>query len=133
MYTLLEAVQDTRILLNDTTESVWTNKQITYYLNEAISIVKKTVPEHFELLTHVQADNDEIYIDEYYKMLLPLFASARCFDQDEQHYRSTQKMNEFEIRRVEMETDILNNLDESEEEIAERANKNDYVIDTYYQ
>ena len=38
---LIEAVQDTRILLNDTTESVWTNKQITYYLNEAISIVKK--------------------------------------------------------------------------------------------
>ena len=97
-YTLLNAVTDVQRHLKDSTENVWTLTDIKASINESILVIKQALPEYFTTLVEVTNNTDVIYIDNNYKNLIPLFASARCFEQDEQYYRATQKMNEFETR-----------------------------------
>jgi len=112
--TLSQAITQTRHYLKDTTENVWTNVEIIAFIDEAIGIIKKTVPLWFTTLTRITnptvttAANlaQLIVIDVDYANLISIFASARCFEQDEQFYRGVQKMNEFEARKLEMEDDI---------------------------
>jgi hypothetical protein len=97
-YTLANAITATRRHLKDTTENVWTDADITAFVNEAILVIKDSVPEYFTDLDEVTNTTDEIDIDSRYTYLIPLFSSSRCFDQDEQFYRATKQMNEFEAR-----------------------------------
>lgn len=103
-YDIDTCVEDVRRVLNDDTENVWTNTTIKYYINNAISIIKNTVPEYFTTL--VKVTTGDILIDSVYEELLVLFATARCLEQDEQDYRAAKQMNEFESRRSEMEEKI---------------------------
>lgn len=128
-YTLTKAITDTRIHLKDTTENVWTDNHITYFINEAICIMRKVAVPYFSGLLEVSNLTDVINIDSDYKFLLPLFASARCFEQDEQNYRAVKQMNEFESRREEVENKIF----ESDEYSALVAsNESEGVADVYF-
>jgi hypothetical protein len=124
-YALSKAVSDTRRILKDDTENVWTTLDIKAFINEAISMIRKTIPEYFTDLTRVTNDNDIIKIDEDFENLIPLFASARCFEQDEQNYRAVKNMNEFEARKGEMEQQIL----DSDNYVARSS---EGVTDEYY-
>lgn len=128
-YTLATAITDTRRHLKDTTENVWTDDDITYFINEAINIIRKVAVPYFDDLVEVVNTSDTILIDNEFKFLIPIFASARCFEQDEQNYRATKQMNEFESRREEMEIKILDS-DEYAELIADL--ETDAVKDVYF-
>jgi hypothetical protein len=143
-YTLKNARDDTRRYLKDTTESVWTNADINAFINEGIRIIKATIPEYFTDLEEIDlsvndADNVEIIMDDdggiglNYTNLIPIFASARCFEQDEQHYRATQKMNEFESRKLDMEYKVTASKDYSDK-ISETGGDTgiDYIVDKYF-
>lgn len=113
MYTQAQAIIDTRRHLKDTTQNVWTDDDIKQFINDAIALIRKSVPLYFVNLYPVPYDDDgvqnfTINIDPDYELLIPLFAAARCFEQDEQHYRAVQKMNEFENRKAEMVEEITN-------------------------
>lgn len=134
-YTLLDARFDTRRHLKDDTENVWSNIDINAFVNEAILIIKNTVPLYFTTLLEVSSDTDTITIDNVYKKLISLFASARCFEQDEQNYRAVKNMNEFESRREEMKYEILDS--DAYADILAQAQEDgdytqDYVIDVYF-
>lgn len=112
MYALSNAITDTRRHLKDDTQNVWTDEDIKYFINEAISMIKKTIPEYFTALHRVPSSDvadttpNTIHIEEEYENLIPLFASARCFEQDEQNYRAVKQMNEFEARKLDMEEKV---------------------------
>jgi hypothetical protein len=111
-YTQAQAVIDTRRHLKDTTQNIWTDDDIKQFINDAIALIRQAVPLYFTNLQAVPYEVDgvkhsTINIDSDYEMLIPLFAAARCFEQDEQHYRAVQKMNEFESRLVVMVTNIM--------------------------
>jgi len=112
-YTQASAITDTRRHLKDATQNVWTDDDIRYFIDEVISLVKESVPLYFKALHRIYdaSPDDEtptvIHIDSDYEMLIPIFAAARCFEQDEQNYRAVQKMNEFESRKADMVEEIL--------------------------
>ena len=112
-YTQALAIIDTRRHLKDSTQNVWTDEDIKYFIDEAIGLIKNSLPLYFATLHKIE-DVDPldvtptaIHIKTDYEMLIPVFASARCFEQDEQNYRAVQKMNEFESRKVDMMNEIL--------------------------
>jgi hypothetical protein len=106
-YLVSVGITDVRRVLNDDTNDVWNDGDIIAYLNEAILIIKNTVPLYFDDLDEVTASTDTINIENVYRPLVTLFATARCYEQDEQDYKAQKQMNEFESRRVEMEEKIL--------------------------
>jgi len=118
------AIQKVREDLNDFTQSVWKDEHIIDFINEAIIDIKNTVPEYYTDLDEIETQQDTINIPNAYKFLITLFASARCFEQDEQHYRASQRMNEYEIKKSRMEVQILDNL--------EYADDDEVVRDVYH-
>ena len=44
-FTLQNAIIETRRHLKDNTESVWTNDDITAFINEALMLIKADLPE----------------------------------------------------------------------------------------
>jgi hypothetical protein len=136
-YTIKEAIADTRRHLKDTSENVWTDVDIVEFVNEAINIVKSTIPEYFtDLITVIdKTDTTPININSMYVKMLSLFASSRCFDQDEQYYRATNKMNEFEARRGDMEIQIRDSKEYADKIALDDPDGSlykDYVVDEYY-
>ena len=135
-FTLQDAIIETRRYLKDNTESVWTDDDITAFINEALMLIKADLPEFFTDLEEVIEDSDEILLPNTYKKLPCLFASARCFEQDEQNFRAVQKMNEFETRKLDMITQIMNSK-EYQDKINDPENPYyetgiDYVVDVYH-
>lgn len=130
--TLNDVIAQTRVHLKDTTQNVWTNADIVIFCNDAIRIIRKTVPLYFTALVPVAANAETVHIDSDYEYLIPLFCAARCFEQDEQHYRAVQKMNEFETRREEMMNEVLASDEYADLLAAQGDNDGDYVRDVYH-
>lgn len=140
-YSQAQANIDTRRHLKDVTQNIWTDDDIKQFINDAITLIRQAVPLYFTTLHTVPHTDSlgtvtyDINIDEDYEMLIPLFAASRCFEQDEQHYRATQKMNEFETRLVVMVTNIMES-DAYEEILKAREalglTNTDYVRDVYF-
>lgn len=129
--TLNNVITDTRRYLKDKTQSIWTDADITAFVNDAIRIVKNSLPLYFANLVPVSLPNDPIAINDNYGFLFGLYASSRCFEQDEQNYRAVQKMNEFENRRTEMINEILDS-DEYADLLVQSGGTTDYITDAYY-
>jgi predicted RNA-binding protein with RPS1 domain len=111
MSTTLQAVINaTRRHLKDSTENVWTNADIVEFIDEAIGLIRKTNALYFTNLLRITNKlnlTQTITIDDDYAILLSIFAASRCFEQDEQHYRASQKRNEFEALKSDMEEKII--------------------------
>lgn len=131
-FTLALAKTAAQRLVGDDTTNIWSNSDLVGYINEAIVIIRGTIPEYFTSLSEVANDTDIITIDADYKYLIPLFASARMFEQDEQSFRGVQKLNEFETRRALMKSDIESSKAYSDKLDQDGTNNIDYVIDSYY-
>lgn len=97
--TLQNVINDTRIILNDTSESVWTTSMIISFINEGILDIKSSIPEYFTDLNEVSNVSDVIGIDNIYKRLISIFTASRCFFLDEQYYKSTELRNDYEQRK----------------------------------
>lgn len=137
MYTLAKAITKTRRYLKDSSESVWTNNDIKDFINEGMLLIKRTIPEYFYDLVEVYDDAVIIQLEAYYKDMPCIYAASRCFEQDEQHYRATQKRNEFESQLEDMDSQIRGSIEYSDK-IANPLNpyfdrmEMDYVRDVYY-
>ena len=135
-YTQEKAIIDTRRHLKDTTQNVWTDDDIKQFINDAITLIRQSVPLYFSNLYTTPYDVDgvmsyDINIEEDYALLIPLFCAARCFEQDEQHYRAVQKMNEFEARMASMITIIMES-DAYAQILEESGGSVDVVRDVYF-
>lgn len=134
-YLVSVAITDVRRVLNDDTTDVWTDDDIIAYVNESLLLIKNTIPEYFDTLVEVTLATDTIIIDNVYRSLVTLFASARCLEQDEQDYKAQKQMNEFEARRVEMEDKIYTSVayqTKLDAAIVAGTISTDYVKDVYF-
>lgn len=133
--TLLTLIEDVRSLTRDFSNSIFRESDIIRFINGGISRCKQVIPElkgmsrlmnSFEVVTH---------LPEEYTDLLVLFATSRCFMQDESFYQATTYMNEFENKL----SDLLHQVENGEISIVDSAGNTvvsvlptDYVVDNYF-
>ncbi len=110
-----------RSLTRDFSNSIFRETDIIDFINEAIDRIRQAIPElkgMIYLSTNLIEPN---LLPEQYHHLLAIYASARCFGQDERHYQASTNMNEFEVKLEELRTAIENGqiiiVDENGEEI----------------
>ena len=118
----LKIIQRVRSMTRDFSETIFRKNDIIDYINEGIDRFKQVIPE-LKSLKRLDSDSQQpILIPEEYRHLLAVYATARCFGQDERHYQSSTYMNEFEVKLEELKIAIENGeviiTDEDGEEIS---------------
>lgn len=94
----LALVQRVRALTRDFSNAIFREIDIIDFLNEGIDRISQVIPEldgMSPLLSHTDVPT---LLPKKFHHLLPLYATARCFGQDERHYQSSTFMNEFEVK-----------------------------------
>ena len=120
----------------DTTSALFTSDDIKSFIREACDRVKQ-IPE-LSGMAELISDNVEVtHLPVMYHYILSLYATSRCFSQDEQHYPAQKFMDEFEARLFALETGINNGdiiiTDENGEPVkVDGANKIDAVVNVYF-
>lgn len=130
-----DLTQRVRSNVNDTKGSVFKEDDILSYLNEGIDRIKQVINELSSIEYLVDREDKPLPLPEPYHHLLAVYATSRCFAQDERHYQSTTLMNEFEYKVAELYTSIINGdlviVDEYGDEMYS-SSKPEYVIDNYF-
>lgn len=104
----LELIRRVRSLTRDFSNSIFREQDIIDFLNEGINRFKQLIPE-LRGINKLLANQQEVnLIPEEYQHLLAVYATSRCFNQDERHYQATTYMNEFEIKLDELKESIMN-------------------------
>lgn len=104
----LELIRRVRSLTRDFSNSIFREQDIIDFLNEGIDRFKQLIPE-LRGINKLLANQQEVnLIPEEYQHLLAVYATSRCFNQDERHYQATTYMNEFEIKLDELKESIMN-------------------------
>jgi hypothetical protein len=99
--TLQEIFNRVRIYTRDTTGSIFSEADITIFVEEAFN--RFTIIPAFEGLIYPSAKTTQIkMIPVNFQYLLSLYGASRCLFQDEQDYRAGTLMNEFEQKMEEM-------------------------------
>ena len=134
--TLTELIGMTRVYARDNNSFMFTDANITMFLNQAIDRLMQY--PIFKNMPYLSIEEPNVYfLPKQYHYILALFASARCFDTDERFYEGTEKRNEFEqfldnmIAEIESGNLIIYGID-GITAIENTANYMDYVTDTYY-
>lgn len=85
-------------LLRDEGNTIYSKVFLTENINEGIDRVRQLVPE-LKGMTWLVADGDvPILLPSNFHHLLYLYAMARCYEIDEQHFQAAKYMNEFEAK-----------------------------------
>ena len=111
-----------RSLTRDFSNSIFREADIIDFINEGIDRIKQSIRE-LKGMTHLSTNLaiPSLLPDEYHH-LLAIYATARCFGQDERHYQASTHMNEFEVKLEELRTAIENGeviiTDENGDEIS---------------
>ena len=97
---------------------------------------KQAIPQFRNEVTLDNNNTEPLLIPSYYHHILSVYASARCFSQDERHYQATTLMNEFEVKLEELKSkiesgEIVIKDPETGEDIT-TTNTTDYVYDNYF-
>lgn len=131
--TLRNVITSVRILLNDNTESVWTDAMITAYINQALYDLKITLPLYFVKIKELelQSDDEVIEINSDLKEMISLYGASRGYFIDEQYYKSTELRNEYEVKKTEAINDILSSDEYSDILNEDGEGSVEYVIDIY--
>ena len=132
--TLQELINRTRTYTRDFTGSIYREVDILIFMEEAYNRFA-IIPEFSNLVYDGIKANPVPLIPYRYQHLLPIYASSRCFFQDEQDYRAGTLMNEFETKLEE-----LKSLIESGDIIIKDADgiavvnslANGYVVNEYF-
>lgn len=104
----VQIVQRVRGLTRDFSNSIFREQDIIDFSNEAIDRMKQIIPE-LRTLNHLLTSQQEPkLLPSQYHHLIAVYATARCFGQDERHYQATTHMNEFEVKLEELRTAIEN-------------------------
>lgn len=104
----LELIRRVRSLTRDFSNSIFREQDIIDFINEGIDRFKQIIPE-LKGVEKLLANNQEvILIPEEYQHLLSVYATSRCFNQDERHYQAVNYMNEFETKLYSLKDSIDN-------------------------
>ena len=136
---LTDLIHRTRLYCRDNNSYVFTDAEITIFLNEAIDYLRQYLP--FRSMKYLEHSDDEpIILPDFYHYILSLYASSRCFDKDERFYEGTEKRNEFEKKWDDLLADIhagnvvLSYVNEDDEEVVieDETNCTDQIVDDYF-
>ena len=106
----VELIRRVRSLTRDITNSVFREQDIIDFLNEGIDRFVQSMIE-FESMEYLNSQSAIPYlIPRQYQHLLSVYATARCFGQDEQLNQATTFMNEFEFKLGELKEKIESGL-----------------------
>lgn len=125
-----------RSLTRDFSNSIFREADIVAFLNEGVERFKQTIPQFRNEVVLDNNNAEPLLIPNYYHHILSVYASARCFSQDERHYQATTLMNEFEVKLEELKSkiesgEIIIKDPETGEDIT-TTNTTDYVYDNYF-
>lgn len=123
-----------RININDKAGSVFTNDDILLYINEGVDRVKSH--SALKSIEHMlEQDSTPTPLPSEYHYLLAVYATARCFAQDERYYQATSFMNEFEHKFNEL-SDKINSgeviISDSDGNRIDAEYVEDFVINKYF-
>lgn len=97
-----------RSLTRDFSNSIFREQDIIDFINEGIGRFKQIIPEFSGMERLLVQEQEPTLIPEHYHHLLAIYATSRCFGQDERHYQATTYMNEFETKLDELKESIMN-------------------------
>ena len=125
-----------RSLTRDFSNSIFREADIVAFLNEGVERFKQAIPQFRNEVTLDNNNAEPLLIPSYYHHILSVYASSRCFSQDERHYQATTLMNEFEVKLEELKSkiesgEIVIKDPETGEDIT-TTNTTDYVYDNYF-
>lgn len=131
----LDLILRVRSITRDFSNSIFRESDIIAFLNEGIDRITQVIPEMTELV-YLDFNSDEPkMLPKSYHNLLALYASSRCFSQDERHYQGTNLMNEFESKLDDLKNDVeigRVKIALSDGTTITTGNPNDFVVDDYY-
>ena len=94
----IELIRRVRSLTRDLTNSIFREQDIIDFLNEGIDRLKQGVPQLQGMKYLLDGQQEPNLLPKEFHHLLSVYATARCFSQDERHYQATTFMNEFEVK-----------------------------------
>jgi hypothetical protein len=130
-----EIVSRVRVLTRDLTNSIFRIEDILDFINEGIDRCRQLFVE-FNGMMYLSNDDDvPQFLPSQYHSLLAVYATARCFAQDEREYKATTYMNEFEQKMDELRVAIQDGrvivVDGSGNPVTGQSDSF-YVSDNYY-
>lgn len=96
--TRTQLIARVRAITRDRTASVFLEADIISFLDEAIDRCKQIIVELADEVYLTTATTAPALIPEKFQHLLAIYASSRCFFQDDRHFQATNLMNEFEVK-----------------------------------
>lgn len=120
----------------DFNDTIFRREDITMFINEGIDRFIQVLP-HLQNINYLEFDEDvPNLIPKEYVHLLANYAVARLFAQDEQEYKATVMMNEFELKLEEFKEKVENGeveiIDPDTGDLLDVSLEVDYVDDTYF-
>lgn len=132
----LEMIKRVRSFTRDFSNSIFREQDIIDYLNEGINRIKQLIPEFRDVNSLTENNSVPLLLPEMYHHLIPVYATSRCFGQDERHYQASTFMNEFETKVDELKSAIAEGsivvIDPETGEPVDVTYNVDYVVDTYF-
>ena len=132
----LDIVQRVRMLTRDFSNSIFREEDIIAFINEGIERFQQIIPELENLSYLTTNDSVPEMIPLRYHHLLAVYATSRCFGQDERHYQASTFMNEFEQKLDELNAKIQGGEIEIIDPVTglpiESDNETEYVKNNYY-
>lgn len=104
----LDITQTVRNNTRDLTNSVFRLTDIVMFINEGVDRMKQIIPQLDGMLSLDVPEQVPNILPSKYHHLLALYATSRCFGQDERHYQATNFMNEFEVKVDEFRSKVEN-------------------------
>ena len=104
----VELSKRVRSYTRDLNNATFREEDILNYLNEAIERITQVIPEFSDMPYLEKGTDKPLYVPPNYHHLLALYASSRCFYQDERHFQAGNMMNEFEVKLEQLRAGINN-------------------------
>lgn len=105
---LNDLIKRTRSYVRDDIGALFSQEDIANWINEAIDRVKEVIyPLKGMELLRGNSDSPILMPDEWHH-LLSIYSASRCSTQDEQEYRGSNFMSEFEAKLAELKQKIDN-------------------------
>lgn len=101
-----DLVSRVRSFTRDLSNSIFRQQDIEAYINEGIDRFRQFIPELMNMTYLFNANSIPNLLPEQYHYLLAVYATSRCFSQDENYYQATTFMNEFETKLDELKSKI---------------------------
>lgn len=106
----LDIIARIRANTRDFSNSIFRIQDIIDYINEGINRFKQVIPELSGMVDLLSDSQEPVLLPQAYHHLIAIYASAKCFAQDERFYQATTLMNEFEVKLQELQGKIESGL-----------------------